>query len=144
MHKAVKSAGVEASTLITSVSADTGSLSIRKICCARSKVSKSSTGLIWGGRSQNCQNHQQVDLRRKITKSSRLVFMIYLSAKDQTFQQLLSDRELRWNISKGTTDPRVEFISQFLTQILIKIHFQNLDQASTSKSQPNISIPTKL
>ena len=44
MHKAVKSAGVEASTLITSVSADTGSLSIRKICCARSKLSKSSTG----------------------------------------------------------------------------------------------------
>ena len=48
------------------------------------------------------------------------------------------------NIAKGTTDPRVEFISQFLTQILIKIHFQNLDQASTSKSQPNIGIPTKL
>ena len=44
MHKAVKSAGVEASTLITSVNADTGSLSIRKICCARSKLSKSSTG----------------------------------------------------------------------------------------------------
>ena len=31
------------------------------------------------------------------------------------------------NIAKGTTDPRVEFISQVLTQI--------------SKSQPNISIP---
>ena len=44
MHKAVKSAGVEASTLITSFSADTGSLSIRKICWARSKLSKSSTG----------------------------------------------------------------------------------------------------
>jgi len=44
MHKAVKSVGVEASTLITSVNADTGSLSIRKICCARSMVSKSSTG----------------------------------------------------------------------------------------------------
>ena len=44
MHKAVKSAGVEASTLITSVNADTGSLSIRKICCARAMVSKSSTG----------------------------------------------------------------------------------------------------
>ena len=53
MHKAVKSAGVEASTLITSVNADTGSLSIRKICCARSKLSKSSTG--------------GLDLRRKIT-----------------------------------------------------------------------------
>ena len=53
MHKAVKSAGVEASTLITSVNADTGSLSIRKICCARSKLSKSSTG--------------ELDPKRKIT-----------------------------------------------------------------------------
>ena len=35
------------------------------------------------------------------------------------------------NIAKGTTDPRIEFISQ------------NLDYASTSKSQPNISISTK-
>ena len=47
------------------------------------------------------------------------------------------------NIAKGTTDPRVEFISQIITQILIK-HLQNLDQAPTSKSQPNISISTKL
>ena len=45
---------------------------------------------------QSCQNHQQVDLRRKITKSSRLVFVIYLGAKDQTFQQLLSERGLKW------------------------------------------------
>ena len=30
------------------------------------------------------------------------------------------------NIAKGTTDPRVEFISQVITQILIK-QFQNLD-----------------
>ena len=37
-----------------------------------------------------------------------------------------------WNIAKGTTDPRVEFISQVQTQILIKFHLQNLDQASTS------------
>ena len=43
------------------------------------------------------------------------------------------------NIAKGITDPRVEFISQVLTQIF-KFHLQNLDQASTSKSQPNISI----
>ena len=35
------------------------------------------------------------------------------------------------NIAKGTKDPRIEFISQ------------NLDYASTSKSQPNISISTK-
>ena len=46
------------------------------------------------------------------------------------------------NIAKGTTDPRVEFISQVQTQILIK--FQNFDQASTSKSQPNTSLSIKL
>ena len=31
------------------------------------------------------------------------------------------------NIAKGTTDPRVEFISHDITQILIKFQFQNLD-----------------
>ena len=41
------------------------------------------------------------------------------------------------NIAKGTTDPRVEFISQVQTQILIKSHLQSFDEASTSKSQPN-------
>ena len=44
------------------------------------------------------------------------------------------------NIAKGTTDPRGEFISQVQTKTLIKLHLQNLYQASTSKSQPNISI----
>ena len=34
--------------------------------------------------------------------------------------------------------------SQVQTQILIKLHLQNLDQAFTSKSQPNITISTKL
>ena len=48
------------------------------------------------------------------------------------------------NIAKGTTDPRVEFLSQVQTQILIKFHLQNLDQASSSKSQPNISLSIKL
>ena len=46
------------------------------------------------------------------------------------------------NIAKGTTDPRVEFILQFLSQILIKFHLQNLERVSTSKYQPNISIST--
>ena len=46
---------------------------------------------------------------------------------------------IKKNIAKGTTDPRVEFISQ----ILIKFQFQNLNLALTSKSQPNISISTK-
>ena len=48
------------------------------------------------------------------------------------------------NIAKGTTDSRVEFISQVQTKILIKFHLQNLDQGSTSKSQPNISLSIKL
>ena len=48
------------------------------------------------------------------------------------------------NIAKGTTDPRVEFISQVQIQILIKFHLKNLDQASTSKSQPNISLSINL
>ena len=51
------------------------------------------------------------------------------------------------NIAKGTTDPRVKFclpkFKQVQTQILIKFHLQDLDQALTSKSQPNI-ISTKL
>ena len=48
------------------------------------------------------------------------------------------------NIAKGTTDPRVEFLSQVQTQILIKFHIQNLNQASSSKSRPNISLSIKL
>ena len=35
-------------------------------------------------------------------------------------------------------------ISQVQPQILIKLHLQNLNQAITSKSQPNITISTKL
>ena len=46
------------------------------------------------------------------------------------------DRVAGWleNIAKDTTDPRVEQNKQVQTQILIKFHLQNLDQASTSKS----------
>ena len=51
-------------------------------------------------------------------------------------------------IANGTTDPRVGFslpkLKHVQRQILIKYHIQNLDQASTSKSQPNISTSTKL
>ena len=55
------------------------------------------------------------------------------------------------NIAKGTTDPRVEFISQDITQILIKFQFQNLDKAllqnlnqtSTFRLNFNIKILTK-
>ena len=55
-----------------------------------------------------------------------------------------NDAHIFTNIAKGTTDPRVEFLSQVLTHILIKYNLQNLHQASNSKSQPNISISTKL
>ena len=48
------------------------------------------------------------------------------------------------NIAKGTADPRVEFRSQILTQILIKFQLLNLEQVSTSKSQPNMNISTKV
>ena len=48
------------------------------------------------------------------------------------------------NIAKGTTDPRVEFISQVQTQSLIKFYLKNLDPTSTSKSQTNISLSIKL
>ena len=57
---------------------------------------------------------------------------------------VIKEYVLKRNIAKGTTDPRVEFISQGQIQILIKFYLKNLDQASTSKSQPNISILTIL
>ena len=51
-------------------------------------------------------------------------------------------------IAKGTTDEKVKFrLPKFKhgqIQILSKFHPQNLDQASTSTSQLNISISTKL
>ena len=55
------------------------------------------------------------------------------------------------NIAKGTTDPRVEFISQVLTLVttcdmntnLDQDYLQNLNQASTSKSQPNSRMSAK-
>ena len=60
---------------------------------------------------------------------------VFASLKIKAFKNL--------NIAKGTTDPRVEFI-HVLTQILIKFHLKNLDQASTSKSEPNIKLSIKL
>ena len=59
-------------------------------------------------------------------------------------QKNCPEPEFEENIAKGTTDPRVEFISQVQIQILIKFHLKNLDQASTSKSQPNISLSINL
>ena len=47
--------------------------------------------------------------------------------QQSSLQSISQCRESQLNIAKGTTDPRVEFISQALTQILIKFHFRNLD-----------------
>ena len=49
--------------------------------------------------------------------------------QDQThgYDQGKEGGGIELNIAKGTTDPRVEFISQALTQILNKFHFQNLN-----------------
>ena len=41
-------------------------------------------------------------------------------------------------------DPTIQFISQVLTQILIKFHLQNLEKVSTSKSQFNMNNKVKL
>ena len=78
-------------------------------------------------------------------------FYVYIIKLLQLKHSVVVFRELKItssvsyaNIAKGITDPRVEFISQVQTQILIKFHLKNLDQASTSKYQPNISISTKL
>ena len=45
----------------------------------------------------------------------------------QNYNKAIKDKALGSNIAKGTTDPRVEFILQVLTQILIKFHLQNLE-----------------
>ena len=69
------------------------------------------------------------------------------SARSQIFKFYLDfnmNYFLRWNIAKGTTDPRVEFLLQVVTQILIELHLQNLEQVSFSKSQPNMNISIKV
>ena len=63
--------------------------------------------------------------------------------KPPNFKRLLVPKRahLHWAQDQGVT---YLVISQVQTQILIKLHLQNLDQAFTSKSQPNITISTKL
>ena len=69
-----------------------------------------------------------------LSAPNKPTFVIFSAHKIQT--------NLFLNIAKGTTDPRVEFISQVLTQIF-KFQFQILNYKTlTSKSQPNISIST--
>ena len=54
-------------------------------------------------------------------------------------------RKRTWfvNIAKGTTEMRVEFISQVLTQILIKVQPKNLNQALATPQNFNFEILTK-
>ena len=70
----------------------------------------------------------------------KIIILISISSFKNEFSKL------KENISKGTTDPRVEFclpkFKQIQTQILIKFHLHNLEQTSISKSQPNIIIST--
>ena len=52
-------------------------------------------------------------------------------------------RSWRWRAGRDIFDKH-KHISQVQTQILIKFHLQNLDQALTLKSQPNINLSIKL
>ena len=67
-----------------------------------------------------------------------------MQCADDTFEITAKVRSENLNIAKGTTDPRVEFISQVQTHILIKFNLQNLNQASTSKSQPKNSLSMRI
>ena len=66
-----------------------------------------------------------------------LVMIEMISAGE--VNQLIEDNK---TLPKAQRTQGVECISQVQTQILIK--FQNFDQASTSKSQPNTSLSIKL
>ena len=57
------------------------------------------------------------------------MYLIYITKKTKFFLTLyfMADGSDVKNIAKGTTDPRVEFISQVVKQIWIKFQFQNLD-----------------
>ena len=92
-----------------------------------------------------------------IHREQNLAVIIWRDLTTEFWKKNYLKRYLRWcfkgNIAKGTTDPRVEFwlpkwlpsvISQDLKQILIRFHLQNLDEATTSKPQPKISILTRL
>ena len=52
---------------------------------------------------------------------------IHIQLQNSTYLATQHRRPRDVNIAKGTTDPRVEFISQVQTQILIKCHLQNLE-----------------
>ena len=56
------------------------------------------------------------------------MYLIYITKKTKFFLTLyfMADGSDVKNIAKGTTDPRVEFISQVVKQMLIK-QFQNFD-----------------
>ena len=54
----------------------------------------------------------------------------------------MSKAQLTRGLSSAYQSNFCRFYHNFFTQILIKFYLQNLNQASTSKSQPNISILT--
>ena len=51
---------------------------------------------------------------------------------------------LEIDIAKGTTDPRVEFTTQFLTHILIKFHLQNFNQTSATVTTSSFELSSSL
>ena len=77
---------------------------------------------------ERTSEHQQTIKRQRLLLTGKLWNLFSIS---HTFTIENLKENLPENIAKGTKDPRIEFISQ------------NLDYASTSKSQPNISISTK-
>ena len=80
-----------------------------------------------------------------VPHTKRFIFECFiLNSLNETLDFRGDLSRLRKNMAKGTTDPRVEFISQVQIQILIKFHLKNLDQASTTKSQPNVSLSINL
>ena len=103
---------------------------------------------------KNNRNHRTQKILMQILHFFCWIFPLVIVDWGGLRQQVFLRTEREWegnycskglkNIAKGTTDPRVEFISQVFTQILIKFQFQNLNSALTSKSQQNISILTKL
>ena len=90
------------------------------------------------------KKNDQHMLTRK-NSSNTMLPSLFTSIESKTSWQIKKCQ--RYNGPKGWVLPtKITSFGhkQVLTQILIKFHLQNLDQASTSKSQPNISISTKL
>ena len=90
------------------------------------------------------QTWSSIDTADNCSRKKRVLNLIGGRVYEEEKNMKLNRRLKNKNIAKGTTDPRVEFILQVLTQILIKFHLKNLEQVSTSKSQPNMNISSKV